>query len=339
MQMENKSIDPAMMDVLRQAGDGNDQMNYADFVRIVAFDASLGYYAKTNDRVGHSGETDFFTAESLGTVFGKLIVAASIQLLGSEKAAKQHVFVEIGPEPGKSILDDVEHPFAETMSLRLQDALLIPKQAMVFANEWLDSLPFHRLRFDKQEGWQELGVQIGSETLDQITLPALTPAITSIEHRLPVDTQDDYRIDISVDAIMALREIARQNWQGAFLTFDYGKSWPELIQNHPNGTARAYERHRAQGGDLLSNPGHTDLTCHLCWDFLKEVLDEEGFHDIAIERQESFLMKRASSAIRKIVEKQTDEPKEESQTLRELLHPSLMGDAFQALSAKRPRLP
>ncbi|MFP6901821.1 MAG: SAM-dependent methyltransferase, partial [Opitutales bacterium] len=176
-----------MMEILREAGDGDDRMNYADFVRIVAFHPNVGYYAKANERVGRSPETDFYTSESLGEVFGKLVVATSINLLGSEKSARQHVFVEIGAEPGKCILDNVEHPFAKTVTLRLDDPLLIPEKALVFANEWLDSLPFHRLRFDEEEGWQELGVEIGRRNLRQTILPALTPAVETIKHRLPDD--------------------------------------------------------------------------------------------------------------------------------------------------------
>ena len=334
MQMENESIPRPILDSLQLEAGENNCMSYADFVRIAAFDPHAGYYTKNRVRVGRSPEADFYTAESLGRVFGKLVSAGAIDLLGSEEVAGQYGFVEIGAERGKCILDDVNHPFAEILSLGLGERLQIPEKAVVFANEWLDSLPFHRLRFDEEKGWQELGVKIENDTLCETILPELTASSQAIKHRLPSVSAHDYRLDLPLQAVEALREIAMQEWGGAFLTFDYGKSWEELIHNHPKGTARAYENHRAHG-DLLANPGEVDLTCHLCWDFLAEVLEEEGFAEITIERQESYFMKRASPAIRKIVEKQTGGIDEECQTLQELLHPSLMGDAFQALSAKR----
>lgn len=334
MQMENKSIPMTILDSLRREAERKGHLSYADFVRIAAFAPEVGYYAKNRDRVGRSGKTDFYTAESLGQVFGRLVAAAAIDLLGSEKSAESHVFVEIGAEPGRCVLDGVQHPFQDTLVLRLADPLLIPKRCVIFANEWLDSLPFHRLRFDQRSGWQELGVAIDANELREIMLPSLTAPIQAISKRLPRECPDDYRLDLPIGATDALRELALQKWQGAFFTFDYGKSWEELVHVHPKGTARAYENHRSHG-DLLSNPGELDLTCHLCWDFLIEVLQEEGFSEIQVERQESFLIKRAKTSIREIIEKHASGIDEEQRTLQELLHPALMGDAFQVLSAVR----
>ena len=334
MQMENKSIEPSMLNSLRLEADKKGHMSYADFVRIAAFDPEAGYYAKTRERVGYSDNNDFYTAESLGPVFGKLVVAAAIDLLGSEENAAKHVFVEIGAEPEHCVLDGIQHPFDEILTLRLGDSLRIPERSVVFANEWLDALPFHRLRFDQSKGWRELGVTIDGHAPKEIVLPSLTPAVQAISERLPEHSADGYRLDLPLGATDALRKIALQEWWGVFLTFDYGKSWEELIQEHPNGTARAYERHRAHG-DLLTRPGERDLTCHLCWDFLVEVLQEEGFAEIHLDRQESFLMKRATTAIRKIIEKHAPEMDDERQTLKELLHPARMGDAFQALGSTR----
>ena len=334
MQMEKGSILRTTLDCLRNAANDENCMSYADFVQIAAFDPQIGYYSKIGNRVGRSPEADFYTTESLGQVFGKLVSAGAVDMLGSEKAAGQHVFVEIGAEPGKSVLDEINHPFPEILTLRLGDSLDIPEKAFVFANEWLDSLPFHRLRFNEAEGWQELGVKIEEESLREVILPEMTDCVTAIKHRLPATSSQDYRLDLPLRAVDALRVLAKQKWQGAFLTFDYGKSWEELIHNHPAGTARAYRNHQSHS-NLLTDPGEIDLTCSLCWDLLTEVLWEQGFKETSVERQESFLMKRSSAAIRKIVEKQTTGLDEERQTLHEILHPSLMGDCFQALSATR----
>ena len=323
-----------MLDSLQKATDQKGRLSYEDFSRIAAFDPLAGYYTKPRKRVGRSQETDFYTAASLGKVFGKLVTAAAIDLLGSEKEAERHVFVEIGAEPGTSILEDVGHPFPETLVLRLGDALQIPEKAVVFANEWLDSLPFHRIRFDEEQGWQELGIVIEEEGVREIILPELSAPVQEIHHRLPVTSSHNYLLDLPLGAIDGLREISSQPWRGAFLTFDYGKSWEELTQVHPKGTARVYESHRTHG-DLLANPGKVDLTCHLCWDFLVEVLEEEGFSDILLERQESFLMQHAAGAIREIIENNAPGLDEERQTMQELLHPSLMGNAFQVLASKR----
>ncbi|MFP6855319.1 MAG: SAM-dependent methyltransferase [Opitutales bacterium] len=332
--MENMSISPTLLDALRLEAKQKTHLSYADFIRIVAFDPQAGYYAKHRDRVGRSPETDFYTAESLGRVFGQLVAAAAIDLLGSREEAEKHVFVEIGAEPGRCVLDGVRHPFPETLVLRLNDPKLIPRRSVVFANEWLDSLPFNRLRFDQAMGWQELGVTIKANELQEITLPSLSAPVQGISNRLPTECCENYRLDLTINANDALREIVSQEWRGAFFTFDYGKPWGELIHEHPKGTARVYENHRSHG-DLLSRPGEVDMTCHLCWDFLIEVLQKANFSNAQVERQESFLVKRASKAIRAIIEKNSGGIDEECRTLQELLHPACMGDAFQVLSAVR----
>lgn len=335
MQMENSLSDSAMLQTLRRATAAKGHLSYAEFIRISAFDPEEGYYSKAKSRVGKSSESDFYTAESLGEIFGKLVFAASIDLIGSETAAKEYAFVEIGAEPEGCVLDGVEHSFLETLTLRLGDSLEIPDKAIVFVNEWLDAYPFHRICFDPEKGWQELGIAIeNEECLKEITLPELTPPVQAISDRLPEKTSEGYILDLPLDATHALREVASQPWQGGFLCFDYGKSWEELTHAHPLGTGRAYFRHQAKK-NLLSNPGNQDLTCHLCWDFLVETLQETGFQDIQIDRQESFFMHRSANVIRKIIENKQEGLDSDTQTLMELLHPSRMGDAFQALCAVR----
>jgi len=337
MQMENSRLDQAMPQALRQAITDKGHVSYAEFIRIAAFDPEEGYYSKAKTRVGQSVESDFYTAESLGEVFGKLVVAASIDLIGSETEAQECSFVEIGAEPGGCVLDGVEHHFKETLTLRLGDVLEIPDTAIVFANEWLDAYPFHRVCFDSEKGWQELGVAMANdECLEEITLPELTPPVQAIRGRLPETTSEGYVLDLTVDATHALREVVRQPWHGAFLCFDYGKTWEELTHAHPSGTGRAYFRHQAEK-NLLKNPGHQDLTCHLCWDFMVETLQETGFKNIQVDRQESFFMHRAAPVIRDIIQNKRTGLDGDTQTLMELLHPARMGDAFQALCAVRPR--
>ena len=75
MQRENNSIAVTMLNSLRREADEEGYMSYADYVRIAAFDPEAGYYAKNRERVGCSTKNDFYTAESLTPVFGKLVAA------------------------------------------------------------------------------------------------------------------------------------------------------------------------------------------------------------------------------------------------------------------------
>ena len=62
---------------------------------------------------------------------------------------------------------------------------------------------------------------------------------------------EGYLIDAPFAATALAEKIAGQSWTGLFVAFDYGKSWRELIEAAPAGTARAYHRH-TQSNDLLA---------------------------------------------------------------------------------------
>src|SRR5690606_1528498 len=112
-------------------------------------------------RIGRRPHTDFYTASTLQPVFGRLMVAAAVSLLG-DQAASDFTFVEIGAEPQNSVLDGIDHPFAASIVLRREDAARFPPRAVVLSNELFDAQPFHRLTW-RNGGWRELGIRWSSQ--------------------------------------------------------------------------------------------------------------------------------------------------------------------------------
>ena len=318
-------------------------LSYRDFINLALYHPEVGYYRRSQQRVGSTERADFYTAVSLGPLFGRLVVAAVKQLLGVETCARS-TFVEIGAEPEHSLLDGVEHPFAAVCVLRRGDPLAIPKQAVVFANELLDAQPFHRLCFYSGR-WRERGVRINPDpveaALEDALLPRLTPEVEAILDELPSHLPEGCCLDLPLPAEALLEDIVASPWEGLWLTFDYGKSLNQLLATHPHGTARTYRRHRVSD-ELLKYPGESDITCHLCWDRLKAVLLERsiGFVETALgcEAQERFFMAYACETIEAIMAQGALQPfVPEVQILKQLLHPSQMGRRFQAFWGLRQR--
>jgi SAM-dependent MidA family methyltransferase len=305
-------------------------LSYRDFIDCALYHPEHGYYRQARRRVGRAPETDFYTAESLGPVFARLVAAAAVQLLGPDVAAAS-CFVEIGAEPGSSLVDALpETPFASARTFRRGDPLRLEGRCVVFANEWLDALPFHRLVF--QDGaWRERGVRTGhGGKLEETLLHNLTPSVAEIATRLPAEAPEGYELDLPLDAEKALQELLRQDWTGLLLIFDYGKSWATLAGDTPQGTARSFRRHR-KGADLLEEPGNRDITCDLCWDWLEDVLVGAGLRGVALESQEAFFVHHAAAAAESIVKASAGAFSRDRQTLMELIHPSHMGARFQVL--------
>jgi SAM-dependent MidA family methyltransferase len=316
-----------------RAGGAGKVLTFAEFMDVALYDPEVGYYQSLRGRVGRSGGADFYTASSLADVFGLLVAAGATGLLGATRAAECD-FIEIGAEPGRGVLDSVDHGFRSVRTVHVGDPIELRGNAVVFSNELFDAQSFHRVVF-RGGSWRELGVSLAAENLAWVELPECSAAVAAMADRLPAAAPEGYVIDLPLGAEQLTRFIVSQPWQGLFLAFDYGRTWPQLAGEYPSGTGRAYARHR-QSGDLLAQPGEQDLTCHICWDWLEGGLRDAGFTSVTRESQESFFVRRATAAVERIVAGETDLLSPQRSQLKHLLHPALMGQRFEVLWAKRP---
>jgi SAM-dependent MidA family methyltransferase len=305
-------------------------ISYRDYIEVALYAEGCGYYTQTAQRVGRSGQHDFYTAESLGRVFAQLVTTAAVDLLGDKKAAAS-TFVEIAAEPGTSLLSHLEiNPFAAERVIRQNDTINTDGSVVIFANEWLDALPFHRLIF-REGAWRERGVGLNAEgQLCEVLLDRLTPQVAAVADRLPAHIEDGYELDLPLEAEAALADLLRQDWTGLILFFDYGRTWTSLLQDHPSGTARTYKQ-QVQGNDLLESPGGCDITCDINWTPLMAQMEAAGLRSVTLESQEAFLVKRAQRAAETLVTGSAGSFSPDRQTLMQLIHPANMGQRFQVL--------
>jgi SAM-dependent MidA family methyltransferase len=326
-----REILSAEADALGEVG-----VTFARFMELALFQPQLGYYARDRQRVGRDRRSDFYTASSLGPVFGELIVAAAVQLLGPRPAA-DHAFVDIGAEPGREILAGVAHPFGSSLTLRLGEPLTLPPRAVVFSNELFDAQPCHRL-VRRDGSWREIGVGLDGQNLREIVLPSLSSPVAAVVHQLPAEAPEGYHLDLPLGSVRLLEQLAAQSWRGLFLAFDYGHTWRELTGELPAGTARAFARHQ-QNNDLLAAPGEQDLTCDVCWDWLADGLRRNGFASPRVESQEAFFARHAGESLSRLMAAEAGRFSPRKQAVMQLLHPAHMGQKFQILHGLRDQGP
>jgi len=318
----------AFREVFRVHAGREATLTFARFMELALYDPTVGYYRRPGPRIGYGTGTDFFTASTSGPVFGELLVAAVTHLLAGA-SPREFTFIEIGAEPGGGVLAGVVHPFAATRAVQVGEPLDFTGRCVVFSNELFDAQPFRRFVFRGQV-WRELGVALRDGTLVAVELPVAAPA------ELPADAPEGYVIDAPLAAAALASRIAAQPWSGLFLACDYGKSWREITESCPAGTARAYHQH-AQSNDLLTRPGEQDLTCHVCWDWLAAALADQGFASPTVESQEAFFVRHAADYIATATAADAARFSPRKLSLLQLLHPAHLGQKFQVLYARRDR--
>lgn len=297
------------------------------FVEAALYLPEHGYYRRPRERVGYRADRDFYTASSLGPVFSNLVLTSIDKLLPENR--DDYSFVELGAEPSRHLLSDSNHGFADHRVVRIGEPFQLEGPCVVFSNELFDAQPFRRFGFFSG-CWHEIGVRLcgGQPLLEPVSLGENPPAF------LPASAPEGYRLDYPSGAARIAEAIAGDPWHGLFVAFDYGLPWSELSGNRPVGTGRTYHHHH-QGTDLLESPGNRDITHHICWDHLSDILLENGFSAPCLESQEAFFMHHAVTEIARLIEAGAGEWSPERQTLKELIHPRNMGSKFQVLHAIR----
>ena len=296
-------------------------------MELALYHPQLGYYRQDRTRVGYAPGTDFYTASSSGPIFGEMVAAACVALLGGEARAREHAFVEIGAEAGAGVLAGVAHPFASARTVRVGETQQLAGPCVVFSNELFDAQPLRRF-IRRGDSWRELGVQLRGDQLHEVELAEVN------ESWLPHEASEGNVFDAPRAAAELSAAIAAQPWTGLFVAFDYGKSFAELATATPAGTARAFFQH-TQSNDLLARAGQQDLTGHVCWDWLQAALDTARCTGSRVESQEAFFIHHAGAFLAKAMAAEATRASPRKLALMQLLHPSHLGQKFQVLHARR----
>lgn len=330
---DHNPASPAFIAAYKQAAAPGSTLRFDAFMELALYHPELGYYRRNRARVGRDKGSDFYTATSLGPVFGELVAAACAKILASAGLNPAlHTFVEIGAEPAGGVLrEGVPHPFAAVRALRIGEPLRLEGPCVVFSNELFDARPVRRF-IRRRDGWHELGVVLDGDRLHDSDLGLVCENADTAWLPPAANAPEGYLFDAPRAAADLASSLAGQPWHGLFVAFDYGKSYDALAQETPQGTMRAYHLQK-QHNDLLARPGEQDLTAHVCWDWLSAALAEGGCREPRLESQESFFVHQAGDWIAGRLAREAAGSSPLKRILTHLLHPAQMGQKFQVLHA------
>src|SRR5690606_36951391 len=299
-------------------------VSFQRFMEVALYGPGCGYYESAERVIGRAG--DFYTSVSVGPVFGFLLaswcarqfadfdridfietaahdarlardILAALHDFHPETAARLHYRI-VEPSPVRRGVQEralAAESFRVTWHAGLHEVPR-PVRGVIFANELLDAFPVQLFEWDATTGRRcARGVPIPHGALAWCRSgPAgpveLPPELRSI---LP----DRFLLERCPAADEWWRTAARLLGTGVLLTFDYGfEDELPVFPTHPEGTLRAYSRHRLSTS-ILASPGDQDLTAHVQLGRLRRIGEEEGLVTEALMPQGRWLGRIAAGIL------------------------------------------
>ena len=332
------------------------------FMEHCLYDKQFGYYTSKARTIGILG--DFITAPEISQVFGELIGIWLAQTWIDRGKPVPFSLVELGPGNGTMMRDILNSwkkipGLTESASIVLvetsqtlkdrQKTLLgnyganwvnsiieIPEQPLfVIGNEFLDALPSRQ--FKKNNGvWYERSVDIAkNKELRFIYQPSsFNMELNILYNSVPNEAIVEWS-DIATNIVTDLSDKIQRNG-GVCLFIDYG------YDNGFGDTLQAITKHSYS--NPLANPGETDVTAHVNFKNICNLVQRKGLRASNLENQRSFLLKLGIKARAHILAKKMSEKKKKLhyEAINRLIDKDQMGNLFKVIgftNANSPSLP
>jgi SAM-dependent MidA family methyltransferase len=310
--------DTALVERIRSEIRRGGPMPFARFMDLVLYDPEGGYYRSHDARPGRGG--DFLTAPELHPIFGEMLARAVVQAWERMERPDPFVVVEHGAGEGAlatSLLEalrdaplagsiryrpvEVDEERMRALRDRLETASLAdrldggpsdaPFDGVVLANEVLDALPVHRVRWVDGE-LQELAVATGADgAFGEVDIAPSTPALAERLAADGIELVDGQTAEICLALDDWMARATAPLRRGLVLLIDYGAVAAELYDpmRRRDGTLRAYVRHQVHD-DPYRFVGRQDLTALVDVTAVERAAVAAGLTTIGITTQAEALM-------------------------------------------------
>lgn len=318
------------------------------------------YYYNTQEVIGSKG--DFITAPEVSQIFGEIVGAWLVDIMGHFGSGEKITLLECGPGRG-TLMSDVLRVFSKfnVLNDNLQVILLESSSRFItsqkealkdFNVEWIEDIHSPVLK----ESTGPLFI-LGNEFLDalpikkyaytggrwtEVYVTATRKGKLEYDHRetdfAPVmkdpRERDSYEISpVTHEFINSVLDLYKAR-EGAMLWIDY-----DFAGTPFRSTFQAVKRHRA------SSPFHcigaSDLTAHVNFNQIKEQIQKEGLETFGPVTQRNFL-RECGVVLRANALKRNATPEQAAdvdKALQRLIAPKEMGILFKVMAAATKPLP
>jgi SAM-dependent MidA family methyltransferase len=317
-----------LIEVIRSEIRNRGPQPFAWFMQQALYHPEHGYYSSGRCAIGRQG--DYFTNVSVGPLFGQLMTAQFAQTWEQLGKIDNFVIVEQGAGDGQFARDVLEFAksrtpeFFEALDYRIIEPfpILRERQSQTlepFRNkiEWRDSLePF-------------TGVHFSNELLDAMPVRLIsgnTEKLVGLQgERFVFVEHSSANLAFNQAALDWAHSIAANLRRGYVIAIDYGH-WGDEFQRDIQ--VRAQHRQLDSPFDQI---GHADITMHVDWTSIARRAEENGLAISGFTDQHHFLAGIISELGDWGQPSLADSPKAK-RALQTLLHPEMLGRAFQVLA-------
>ena len=312
--------------------------SFAWFMQQALYHPEHGYYSSGRCAIGRKG--DYFTNVSVGPVFGQLLAAQFCEIWQRLGKLNDFAIVEQGAHDGQFALDVLE--FAQNRLPEFFDALRyrILEPFSILKNQQRRKLE----AFSDKVNWPDsakpfTGVHFCNELLD--ALPVRLSS-NGKERFVGLDGDNFVFVDRQVDntifnqpALDCIDQIAANLQLGYAITIDYG-----LLNGDFEGTVRVRAQHQNLHSPFESI-GEADITVSVDWTSIVERAQANGLHVVGFTDQHHFLTGIISQLGRggspelsagDWDQSPLPDSRKSKRELQTLLHPEMLGRAFQVLA-------
>ncbi|MBI4853993.1 MAG: SAM-dependent methyltransferase [Acidobacteria bacterium] len=307
-------------------------ISFYEFMKMALYDKEFGYYFTSKEKIGRSGDfyTSSNISSAFGALLAKECLEMHSKIINIP-LGKLHKFnniltiIEVGAGTGQLAFDilytmekELNFPLAKIKYLiqeispamqALQKNLLAPfssqiewieleelknspKEAIIIANEVIDSFPIHQIRWYKKE-LQELYIDIDGEKLTPFwqNIEKMPKNIAFYLEHLSFEFVDKQVIEINLEAIDWLKQISDVLKKGFVIIIDYGDLSDHLYSlDHFEGTLRCFFQHMTNS-NYLENIGSQDITTDVNFEILMKFAQYNKLETLSFMRQADYLIK------------------------------------------------
>jgi SAM-dependent MidA family methyltransferase len=261
--------------ILREEIRCSGPISFRRFMEVALYHPKAGYY-RHRDPFGRRG--DYYTAEQLQPVFG-ILIATRIRMLFEEMGrSSEFTVVELGAGRGEMApaFSGFRYFPVEIGSNSWPERF----SGVVFCNEFFDALPVHVV-VRRGGAFREVMVDWRSDRFVRVDGEVASEELESYLEQYATSREEGDLVEVNLEALRWMEEIARRLESGFVLTIDYGYTSRELGR-FPRGTLMSYRRHIADD-DVLAEPGERDITAHVCFTALEEHGAQHGLNKVRFE--------------------------------------------------------